>query len=86
MVSGKEAKRKWREQNPEKVKEIACKSNKIRNDRGLNKWVPHHEIENETCEIIKKHHEDMEGDPESLTTEFIQQIIGRKCEEDTPQR
>ena len=34
---------------------------------------------NGICEIIKKHHEDMKDDPESLSTEFIQNIIGRKC-------
>ena len=32
-----------------------------------------------TCNIIKKHHEDMKDDPEALSTEFIQKIIGVKC-------
>jgi len=32
-----------------------------------------------TCYIIKQHHEEMKNDPEHLTTEFIQKIVGRKC-------
>jgi len=34
----------------------------------------------QTCNIIKKHHVDMKDDPESLSTEFIQNIIGIKCD------
>jgi hypothetical protein len=33
-----------------------------------------------TCRIIRKHHEDMKDDPEHLTTEFIQKLIGRECQ------
>jgi len=31
------------------------------------------------CNILKKHHEDMKNDPEHLTTDFIQRLIGIKC-------
>ena len=34
---------------------------------------------NKTCNIIKNHHEEMKDDPEHMTTEFIQKIVGRKC-------
>ena len=34
---------------------------------------------NPVCTILKKHHEEMKDDPESLSTEFIQDIIGVKC-------
>ena len=32
------------------------------------------------CEILKKHHEELKGDPERLTTEFMQELIGTKCD------
>jgi hypothetical protein len=35
---------------------------------------------NETCKIIKEHHEEMKNDPERLPTEFIQKLLGTKCE------
>jgi len=37
------------------------------------------EVEGHTCEIIREHHEEMKDDPEHLTTEFMQMMIGRKC-------
>ena len=33
----------------------------------------------DTCEIIHKHHDEMRDDPEALSTEFIQKLVGRKC-------
>jgi hypothetical protein len=33
------------------------------------------------CTIIKKHHETMKDDPERLSTEFIQNLMGRKCKD-----
>ena len=33
-----------------------------------------------TCEIIKKHHEILKEDPEHLPTDFIQKLIGIKCD------
>ena len=32
------------------------------------------------CKLIKKHHVDLKDDPEHLTTEFIQKLIGVKCD------
>jgi len=32
-----------------------------------------------TCSTIRKHHENMKDDPERLSTEFLQNILGRKC-------
>lgn len=31
------------------------------------------------CNMIKKHHEEQKDDPEHLTTEFMQKILGRRC-------
>ena len=33
-----------------------------------------------TCKIICRHHKEMKDDPEHLTTEFLQKIVGRKCD------
>jgi hypothetical protein len=33
-----------------------------------------------TCEIIKKHHEKLKEDPDHLSTEFIQKLIGIDCD------
>jgi hypothetical protein len=33
-----------------------------------------------TCKIITEHHEQMKDDPEHLTTDFIQKVVGEKCE------
>lgn len=32
------------------------------------------------CRIIKKHHELMKDDPEHLSTVFLQELVGRRCE------
>lgn len=32
-----------------------------------------------TCNILKDHAEDLKDDPERLSTEFLQRIIGVKC-------
>lgn len=34
------------------------------------------------CSTLKTHHHDMEDDPESLTTDFMQKMIGIKCSDD----
>jgi hypothetical protein len=31
------------------------------------------------CKIIRKHHEEMKDDPNHLTTDFIQKMVGRNC-------
>lgn len=37
------------------------------------------EVKEHTCTIIREHHEEMKDDPEHLTTEFMQKMLGRKC-------
>ena len=32
------------------------------------------------CEILKKHHETLKKDPEHLSTEFMQKLIGIDCD------
>jgi len=32
------------------------------------------------CEIVKKHHETLKEDPEHLSSEFMQKLIGLNCE------
>jgi len=32
------------------------------------------------CEILKKHHETLKEDPECLSTEFMQKLIGIDCD------
>lgn len=34
---------------------------------------------NYVCDILTKHADEMKDDPEHLTTEFLQEIIGIKC-------
>jgi len=59
---------------------------KKRRESGSIVYKPEHTIGVETvlsyqtCEIIKKHHEDLKDDPEHLSTEFIQNLVGRNCE------
>jgi hypothetical protein len=33
-----------------------------------------------TCEILKKHHKKLKKDPEHLSTEFLQKLIGIDCD------
>lgn len=35
---------------------------------------------NRTCKILREHHERFSSDPEHLTTEFLQKVIGIKCD------
>ena len=35
--------------------------------------------DNLICKIIREHHELMKDDPQRMSTEFIQEIVGRKC-------
>ena len=58
---------KLKAENPEKLAEI-------------NKKAKEKKARKDTCEILKKHHKDLADDPERLSTEFLNEIIGRKCE------
>ena len=79
-VSHKKSNKKWREGNAESDIKRRREYEQNRRDNGYCKKYNKHELEEETCEIIKKHHEDMKDDLESLSTEFIQKMIGRKCD------
>ena len=37
---------------------------------------PDRPVRRDTCKILKRHHSDMKDDPESLSTEFMQEMIG----------
>jgi len=78
-----DSKKRWKKKNPEKAKEthrrLYCEYWE-RNKDEINKKKREHRKE-VVCDIIKKHHEDMKDDPESLTTEFIQKIVNIKCDD-----
>jgi hypothetical protein len=57
------------EQQKERIDEIAFKKHVSKSQ--LN-----------TCAIIKTHHKMLEKDPERLSTDFIQKIVGKKCDTD----
>ena len=45
-----------------------------------NKPLPHNRNTHKTvCGVLKDHAEDLKDDPERLSTEFLQRIIGVKC-------
>ena len=82
----KKAHKKWRDDNPDKVKqnyEKYCtkhhKKISERQKKRYTKWRENNpKYESKTCKMLKKHHDDMKDDPESLSTEFIQKMIGVK--------
>jgi len=72
---------RWNKKNPSRAHEISCIAYYKNRQKQRNKAI---EIKNErgtTCEIIKKHYEDMKDDPERLTTEFIKSIVNIKCDD-----
>ena len=36
----------------------------------------------QTCDLVKKHHEDLKDDPESLSTDFLKKLINVECDDD----
>ncbi len=70
----------WRKNNPEKVNAIQKRyldnhpEKKAIGLENLRKSV--------ICNILKKHSIDLKDDPERLSTEFLQNIIGIKCKRD----
>ena len=56
-----------------------CQRNRLR--RINNTKNPRGEYTGAVCTIIHKHHDDMKDDPEHLTTEFLQELLGRKCKD-----
>lgn len=57
------ASKRWREQNPEKWKEI--------NRRNQTKWMKERAID----KMLEKHEESLAHDPERLSTAFLQKLI-----------
>lgn len=79
--SSADSKKKWRENNPDKVKEYARNSNWGKEHREkINKRRRDNRKGVELlCEIREKHLEDMKDDPESLTPEFLNTIQNLGC-------
>ena len=87
QVSSAECNKRWKKKNPEKVKESAKKADNkyyINNRKKIlkrNQERRQHMKDGAVCEIIKKHHENMKNDPESLTTEFMKHMVNIKCDD-----
>jgi len=47
------------------------------------KFLPNYNVfkNKSTCTILKQHAEELKNDPERLSTEFMQKMIGVKCNE-----
>ena len=73
-----ESGKRWRVKNPEKAREMNRRSNAKYKSKNIERIKECDKVG--ACEIIRKHHEDMIGDPERLTTEFIKRIINLKCD------
>jgi hypothetical protein len=52
------------------------KEREVKNQRAK---VRHKEIEKGCCSILTEHHENLKDDPEHLTTDFLLDITGCKC-------
>ena len=82
----KKSHQKWCENDPKRAKESKRKSMrkylekhpeyKIKSLKSLEKLK-----KTQVCNILKKHAEDLKDDPERLSTEFLQSIIGTKCKD-----
>ena len=59
-------------------KEIEKRKNSAKTLTGIKRQP----LKKQTCELIKHHHNDLKDDPESLSTEFIQKLIGVGCDDD----
>jgi hypothetical protein len=83
----KKAQKEWRNDNPEKVKQTHDRyyinhyhEISERQRMRYQKWREENpKYETNTCKMLKQHHDDMKDDPESLSTEFIQNLIGVEC-------
>jgi len=76
--------KEWKQQNKEKHKEHS-KRYYENNKEKVAKYRKNHykkrpKSGSQICKIIKKHHDDMKDDPESMSTEFIQKMIGVDCD------
>jgi len=75
----------WRINNPERYKELRKAQNLRYLERHPEKKAESLKNLNErinklrTCNILKKHAEEMKDDPEHLSTKFLQKLIGINC-------
>lgn len=80
----KKWRREWQRKNPDKVREHQRRYREKHPEvkiKALN-YLKKHEKDihkKQVCRILKKHAEDLKDDPERLSTEFLQKIIGIKC-------
>jgi hypothetical protein len=72
---------RWHKAHPERqAKSARAYYYRKRRKEGKPIRKPFEELgKTKTCVIIHKHHEEMKNDPEHLSTEFIQKLVGRKC-------
>lgn len=52
---------------------------KQRRDAGLPERCERGTYTGVICKILKEHHEELKDDPERLSSEFLQVILGRRC-------
>jgi hypothetical protein len=77
----KEANLRWNAKNPEKVKEYAraARARKMeKKPEVVAEWgrqAKARQYRMETCEIILSHAEELEDDPERLSTDFIRALV-----------
>lgn len=64
------------EKHPEKKEESLSKFIESINRKELKEAKS---LKKQTCKILKEHAKEMQDDPEHLTTEFMQKLIGIKC-------
>ncbi len=80
----KETRKKWKINNPDRVKEHRKRDNlKYFKTHPEQKAKALESLKNifkaQTCKILREHAKEMKDDPEHLTTEFMQKLIGIKC-------
>ena len=76
QVSRMEQNKRWKENNPERAKDIQKRASKkwYESNKGKASKAQHIRREKNkmtVCDILEQHHEEMKDDPESLTTDFL---------------
>lgn len=83
MGAGQVSRYNQNKRNRDKILEIGRKYNEEHRDE-INSKVKENIKKrcskgSTACKILKKHHDEMKDDPEHLTTEFLQKLIGTRC-------
>ena len=81
QLSGRNGKRRWRANNPEKYQEQkrrAVSHAKATGHLVIKKLYLKRGRPSSVCKILTEHHKVTEEDPERLTTEFILGMLGEK--------